>query len=284
MARTLSEAQIEHYQSAGWLAPLDVLTAGEVAAARSTLEDFEAEHGALGGRPERSRAYLPFTWVDEIMRKPALVDAVEDLIGPDILCWNAILWIKEPGTGSFVGWHQDVTYWGLDNRSLVTVWVALSEASEAAGCLSVLPGSHRSTLDHTETYHADNLLTRGQHIDDIDPADTVAMPLRAGQASFHNVGTAHGSGPNQTDDRRIGLSLHYLPPNTRQTLVDWDSAALVRGEDTYGHFDHAPRPPADLDPEVMAYHARSAQALNRIVYAGADTTRTVRPLTSDSGS
>ncbi len=276
MARTLSEAQIEPYRSAGWLAPLDVLAVDEVAAARSKLEGFEAEHGALAGRPERSRAYLPFAWVDEIMRTPTLVDAVEDLIGPDILCWNAILWIKEPGTGSFVGWHQDVTYWGLDNRSLVTVWVALSEASEAAGCLSVLPGSHRSTLDHTETYHADNLLTRGQHIDDIDPADTVAMPLRPGQASFHNVATAHGSGPNHTDDRRIGLSLHYMPTHTRQTLVDWDSAALVRGADANGHFDHAPRPSADLDPDIMAYHARSAGALNRIVYAGADTTRTGR--------
>ena len=199
---------------------------------------------------------------------------IEDLIGPDILCWNAIFWIKEPGSESFVGWHQDVTYWGLDNRELVSVWVALSEASEEAGCLSVLPGSHRETYGHNETYHADNLLTRGQHIDDIDPEDTVAMPLRPGQASFHNVATAHGSGPNRSSDRRIGLSLHYMPTHTRQTLADWDSAALVRGEDRFGHFDHAPRPTRDLDPEVMAYHTRSADALRRIVYDGSEAART----------
>lgn len=274
MPLALTDVQVEHYRTEGWLSPLDVLTEAEAAAARAQLDAFEAEHGPFGTRPERSRAYLPFTWVDDIMRHPRLLDMVEDLIGPDILCWNAIFWIKEPGAGSFVGWHQDSTYWGLDNRELVTVWVALTDASEQAGCMSVLPGSHRQTLQHEETYDVDNLLTRGQHIDDIDPADTVAMPLRPGQASFHNVATAHGSGPNRSDDRRIGLSLHYMPTHTRQTLADWDSAALIRGEDRYHHFDHAPRPTSDLDPAVMAYHARSAATLRQIVYDGADTTRT----------
>lgn len=273
MGLTLSTDRIEHYRSEGWLSPIDVLTPAEASEARSRLEAFEAAHGSLGARAERSRAYLPFTWVDDIMRHPRLVDAVEDLIGPDILCWNAVFWIKEPGAGSYVGWHQDVTYWGLDNRELVSVWVALSDASEEAGCMRVLPGSHRRTLTHDETYEADNLLSRGQHIADVDLADTVAMPLQAGQASFHNVATAHGSGPNRTGDRRIGLSLHYLPPHTKQTLASWDSAAMIRGEDRYHHFDHAPRPRGDLDPEVMAYHARSAETLRRIVLDGADPDR-----------
>ena len=274
MPLALSRDQIEQYQSDGWLSPVDVLTDAEAAQARAELESFEAEHGLLGTRSERSRAYLPFAWVDEIMRLPFLVDMVEDLTGPDILCWNAIFWIKEPGAESFVGWHQDVTYWGLDNRELVSVWVALSEASEQAGCMRVLPRSHLQTLSHDETYDIDNLLTRGQHINDIDLADTVAMPLRPGQASFHNVATAHGSGPNRSNDRRIGLSFHYMPTHTRQTLADWDSAAFIRGEDRYHHFEHAPRPSRDLDPDVMAYHARSAAALRDIVYHGADTTRT----------
>ncbi|MGH1489838.1 MAG: phytanoyl-CoA dioxygenase family protein [Acidimicrobiales bacterium] len=274
MPLALSNQQIEQYESQGWVSPLDVLTEAEAASARAKVEEFEAEYGAFGTRPERSRAYLPFTWVDEIMRNPLLVDMVEDLIGTDILCWNAIFWIKEPGAGSFVGWHQDATYWGLDNLELVSVWVALSEASEEAGCMSVLPGSHRQTFDHDETYDANNLLTRGQHINNIDPAATVAMPLRPGQASFHNIATAHGSGPNDSQDRRIGLSLHYMPTYTRQTRVDWDSAAFIRGEDRHHNFDHALRPTSDLDPDVMAYHERSADALRRVVYDGADTSRT----------
>ena len=100
------------------------------------------------------------------------------------------------------------------------------------------------------------------------------MPLRPGQVSFHNIGTAHGSGTNSTKDRRIGLSLHYMPTHTRQTLADWDSAALVRGTDVHNHFDHAPRPTTDLDPAIMEYHARSSEALRKIVYDGAKTTRT----------
>ncbi len=272
MPLALEAAQVAQYRSQGWLSPLDILSEEETTEARAELEAFEAEHGPFADRPERSRAYLPFTWVDRIMRHPRLVDMVEDLIGPDILCWNAIFWIKEPGAGSFVGWHQDVTYWGLDNRDLVTVWVALSNAGENAGCMSVLPGSHNQTLNHDETYDADNLLTRGQHIRDIDPELTVPMPLRAGQASFHNVATAHGSGQNRSNDRRIGLSLHYMPTHTRQTLAEWDSAALVRGRDDHNNFDHAPRPTSDLDPEIMAYHERSADALRRIVYAGAQPT------------
>lgn len=274
MPLALNATQVDHYRTQGWLSPIDVLDRSEVADARAKLEAFEAEHGAFVTRPERSRAYLPFTWVDAIMRNSLLVDMVEDLIGPDILCWNAILWIKEPKSGSFVGWHQDVTYWGLDNRDLVTVWVALSQADERAGCMSVLPGSHQTTLEHDETYDAENLLTRGQHIPEIDDGATVAMALDPGQASFHNVATAHGSGPNRSDDRRIGLSLHYMPTHTRQTLADWDSAALVRGTDRFNHFDHAPRPACDLEPEVMTYHTRSAEVLRRIVYHGADDSRT----------
>lgn len=273
MPLALDPAQITQYHDHGWLSPLDVLSVEEVNAARANLESFEAEHGPMSGRSERSRAYLPFRWVDDIMRKPGLVDMVEDLIGPDILCWNAIFWIKEPEAESFVGWHQDATYWGLDNHELVSVWVALSHAGEQAGCMSVLPGSHQHELVHAETYDKDNLLTRGQHIQDIDPTATVAMPLRPGQASFHNVATAHGSGTNRTTDRRIGLSLHYMPTHTRQTLADWDSAALVRGSDRHNNFDHAPRPTSDLEPAVMDYHARSADALRRIVYNGSKPTR-----------
>ena len=274
MPPALEPEQITRYHDDGWLSPLDVLNAEEVATSRARLDAFEAAHGPISERVERSRAYLPFRWVDDIMRHPALVDMVEDLIGPNILCWNAILWIKEPGAESFVGWHQDAAYWGLDNRELVTAWVALSNANEEAGCMSVLPGSHRVELAHDETYDEDNLLTRGQHIQGIDTAETVPMPLQPGQVSFHNVGTAHGSGPNSTDDRRIGLSLHYMPTHTRQTLADWDSAALVRGIDEHNHFDHAPRPATDLDPSVMAYHQRSSEALRKIVYDGANTSRT----------
>jgi hypothetical protein len=269
--KVLSEDQIRHYRELGFVSPVAALSPEQTAHARERLEAHEAKLGHALGPAQRSKSHYLFTWVDQIMRNERLLDAVEDLIGPNILCWNTIFWIKEAHSPTYVGWHQDLKYWGLDNDELVSVWVALSPASEAAGCMSVIPGSHRELFDHVETYHEDNLLTRGQELTiDIGSRQPVAMPLEPGQASFHNVKAAHGSGPNTTNDRRIGLSIHYMPTYTKQTLAEWDSAALVRGVDDYGHFEHGPSPEHDLHPDAVAFHVRASQALRELIYHGAE--------------
>lgn len=268
MAKALSEAAIRQYRDEGYYFPVQVLSNDETLALRRKLEAFEATQGHPLDGAQRSKSHLLFKWVDDLMRNDRLVDAIEDLIGPDILCWNTVFWIKEPHTPSYVGWHQDLKYWGLDNDELVSVWIALSPANRESGCMSVLPGSHkRQILAHDDTYHENNLLTRGQEIAvKVDESETVLMALEPGQASFHNVKSAHGSGPNESDDRRIGLSLHYMPTHTKQTLAEWDTAALVRGEDRFGHFVHTPRPATDFDPEAVAFHERATTATREIVY------------------
>jgi ectoine hydroxylase-related dioxygenase (phytanoyl-CoA dioxygenase family) len=196
---------------------------------------------------------------------------VEDLIGENILCWNTVFWIKEANSPSYVGWHQDLQYWGLDNNELVSVWFALSPATIDSGCMNVIPGSHKQQLGHRETYHENNMLTRGQEIDVVvGDQKTVPMPLNPGQVSLHNVKCAHGSGPNKTDDRRIGLSLHYMPTYTKQMNSEWDSAALVRGTDQHNNFVHAPRPTRDFDPETVAFHKRASDTVRQIVYKDAE--------------
>jgi ectoine hydroxylase-related dioxygenase (phytanoyl-CoA dioxygenase family) len=269
--KILTGEQIEQYRELGFCSPVTVLSADEAAAARAQLEAHEANLGRQIGPDQRSKSHYLFTWVDDLMRNDRILDAVEDLIGPNILCWGSIFWIKEPHTPSYVGWHQDLQYWGLDTDDLVNVWVALAPASEAAGCMSVLPGSHRERLDHVETYHQDNMLTRGQELTiDIGSRSPIPMPLEPGQISLHNGRSAHGSGPNTTDDRRIGLSFQYMPTSAKQTLVDWDTAALVRGIDDYNHFEHGARPESDLHPDAVAFHARAAQALRDLIYIGAE--------------
>lgn len=270
MGTVLTENQINHYRTEGYVSPIVALGPSETADARAKLEVHEADQGRPVDAAERSKSYLLFSWVDAIMRDDRILNAVEDLIGPNILCWNSIFWIKEARTPSYVGWHQDLTYWGLDNDELVTAWLALSPASEASGCMSVLPGSHRELLAHDETYNKDNLLSRGQEISvDIGDRTPAPMPLQPGEVSLHNVKLAHGSGPNTSDDRRIGISFHYMPTHTRQMLAEWDTAALVRGVDEYGHFEHAPRPSHDFDPAAVAFHRKASKALREIVYAGA---------------
>lgn len=269
--KVLTSDQIEQYREAGFVAPLDGISPEESAHARTQLERHEASLGHALGPGQRSKSHYLFTWVDNIMRDDRILDAVEDLVGPNILCWGTIFWIKEAQSPSYVSWHQDLQYWGLDTEDLVNVWVALSDASEAAGCMSVLPGSHRERLDHVETYHEDNMLSRGQEATiDLGDRTPVAMPLSPGQISIHNGRLAHGSGPNTTDDRRIGLSLQYIPTSTKQTLVDWDTAALVRGVDDYNHFEHGASPESDLHPDAVAFHARAVEALRTALYVGAE--------------
>ena len=272
MGKVFSADQIQQYENDGWVSPLDVLTVEQVRDCRTRLERWESMRGGSLPAHERSSGHILFPWIDELMRNETILDAVEDLIGPDILCWNSVFWIKEAHSPSYVGWHQDLQYWGLSNSDVVSIWIALSDASEAAGCMSVIPGSHKEILGHEETYAKDNLLSRGQELEiDVTQHGTVPMPLKPGQVSFHNVRTAHGSGPNTTDDRRIGLSFHYMPTTTEQTLSEWDSASLVRGEDNHNNFEHCPQPQDDLEPASVDFDKRAADAMRQIIYSGART-------------
>jgi non-heme Fe2+,alpha-ketoglutarate-dependent halogenase len=267
----LSPEQVEQFRREGYVCPVPVMSASEAAGLRRQLEAVESRQGGRLEAVQRSRAFLLFKWLDDLIRDPRVLDPIEQLIGPDILCWSTIFWIKDAGSKSFVSWHQDNTYWGLSSRNVVTAWFAISDASVEAGCMSVLPGSHLGeTLEHEDTYHQDNMLTRGQAIRGIDEARAVYMPLAAGEMSIHNYCLAHGSGPNVSADRRIGVSMHFMPPATKQVVGNWDCAALVRGRDAYGNFEATPVPAKDFDPPAVAFHAKAAKAMRDVLYAGAE--------------
>ena len=266
----LTAQQIEQYRREGFVYPVPVMPAAKAAGLRSRLEAFEATQGGRLEPGQRSRTHLLFKWLDDLIRDARVLDPVEQLIGPDILCWSTIFWIKDAGSKSFVSWHQDNTYWGLSSRNVLTAWFAISAASLEAGCMKVMPRTHNGdTFAHEDTYDSDNMLTRGQSIRGLDEARAVSMPLKAGEMSLHNYCLAHGSGPNLSADRRIGVSMHFIPPQTKQVVGAWDCAALVRGEDRYGHFAPTPVPARDLDPAAVEFHARAAGAMREVLYAGA---------------
>ena len=275
MSKLLNESAIAQYNREGYYFPVKVLDDKQVAANRARLEKFEDAQGSPIAGAQRSKSHLLFTWVDDLMRYEKILDAVEDLIGPDILCWNTFFWIKEPLSETFVSWHQDLRYWGLDTDHLVSVWLALSPATVETGCMRVLPGSHKGDLlPHSDEYKENNLLTRGQEIAvEVNEAKAVAMPLQPGEISLHNVRLAHASGPNRSEDRRIGLSMHYMPTRTKQTVGEWDSAALVRGTDRFGHFKQPPRPVTDMDPAAVQFHEKATNAVREILFSDAKKVR-----------
>ena len=272
MTAVLTPEQIEQFNTEGYVTPVRIMDAAEAGTLRAKLEATEAARGGKLAPTERSKAHMLFKWLDDLIRDPRVLDPIEQLIGPNILCWNTLFWIKEAQSPSFVSWHQDTKYWGLSSERVITAWLALSPASLDAGCMRVMPRTHvGDVLPHDDQYHQDNLLTRGQQITEgVDDAEAIYMPLQVGEMSLHNYRLAHASGPNNTDDRRIGVSMHFMPTETGQIVGNWDSAALVRGEDTFGNFTHTPIPAADFDEEAVAFHAKAAQAISAIVYTGAD--------------
>lgn len=269
MPKSLSRDQIARYRAEGYLAPLRVMSAAEAGALRARLEAVEARLGGPLRGDLRHKSHLLFPFLADLVRNPAILDVVEDLIGPDILCWNSNFFIKEAATPSFVSWHQDSTYWGLSSADVVTAWVALTPSNLANGAMAVIPGSQ--TLDqapHRDTFDRNNLLTRGQEIAvAVDEAAAVPLVLEPGEMSLHHVRLVHGSPPNPSPDRRIGFAIRYIPTSLRQ-LEGEDSATLVRGTDRFGHFELEPRPETDLAADMLAYHRRIAERSARILYRG----------------
>jgi ectoine hydroxylase-related dioxygenase (phytanoyl-CoA dioxygenase family) len=203
----------------------------------------------------RHKSHLLWPWLADLVRRPVLLDAVEDLIGPDILVWGSNLFVKDAHDPAFVSWHQDSTYWGLSEPAAVTAWVAFSPSTRESGCLRVSPGSHRvDELPHLDNPTANNLLTRGQEVQ-VRINDAIDVVLAPGEMSLHHVRAIHGSNPNRSDDRRIGFAIRYIPTRVRQR-AGRDFATLMRGRDAYGHFGPEPVPATDLDPAAVAAHAK----------------------------
>lgn len=273
MPKVLSDADVKRYHREGFLFPVPVLSREEARGYRDRLEAYERGSGGPIAGNLRHKVHLLFTWANELMRHPAILDAVEDVIGPDILCWSTNFFIKEANSPSFVSWHQDATYWGLSTSDVITAWVAFADAPVESGAMKFWPGSHlRNQLEHRDTFDRDNLLSRGQELAvDVPANEGVDVPLKAGEMSLHHVLLVHGSGPNTTADRRIGLAIRYIPPHVRQLKVR-DSATLVRGSDRHGNFDLEPAPRTDLDAAAVAAHADAVERSVKALYSGTDRT------------
>lgn len=272
MGKILSKAEIQSYNERGYHFPVRVMSAEDAAGLRARLEAFEAGQRKDMRDPSMQKLYLLHTWIADLVRNPTLLDAVEDILGPDLLCWQASFFIKEPASPGFVSWHQDATYWGLSAPDVCTAWVAFTPATLENGAMKVSTGSHlQPPMPHNDTFAPDNLLTRGQEITaEVDPDSVVDMVLEPGEMSLHHIMLAHASAPNRSDDRRIGLAIRYIGTHVRQTSGVPDSAMLVRGEDRYGHFEAETPPVSDMHPDAVALHKRITETRQKFIYAGTD--------------
>lgn len=274
MPKTLSPEQVDQYHRDGYVSPVRVVSNEETADFRRQMEDSEAA-GDLRGIGQ-TKFYLRFPWVHKMATRPALLDAVEDLIGPNIMLYHNTVWFKEGSNGTYVSWHQDNTYFGHDPCDVLTAWVAITPTTIDNGCIQFLPRTQKlGQLDLKEPdIHGGNMLSSGQTVD-FDPtsAEPVPIELQPGECSLHHALLIHGSLPNNAPERRMGITFIYHPPQLGQLGDSRTSALLVRGEDPYGKFDHEQAPDeGDLagniarhEKAVSAYRAKVRELGNRTV-------------------
>ena len=273
MGKKLTDAQIAAFHRDGFVSPIDVFSESEALRLRKELEAAEEKWPDAFVGSARNNAHLNLKCLDEIVHNETLVDAVEDLIGSDILNYGTVLFIKEAGDPGFVSWHQDARYMGLEPHVGITAWVALSHSNEESGCMQMIPGSHGEIRDHKDTFGDKNILTRGQEIGGIDESKAVSLRLRPGQMSIHSARVIHSSQPNNSGDRRIGFVIQpYMPPHVKQTIKR-TAAQLIRGGDPYGNFDIVGRPKTNMAPEDVAIRDRINADWADILYDGAERRR-----------
>ena len=253
----LQDAEIQRYRDEGVLFPLPALAPAEIEAALKALARIEALPEPARRQTLTTKSHLVSRNLWDVVHKGTILDAVERVIGPDLLVWGAGFFKKAAGSPDYVSWHQDATYWGLEPPDIVTAWVALSPSTAESGCMRVVPGSHRwPILPHRETYADHNLLSRGQEIA-VDVAEDQALDvvLAPGQMSLHHVLIAHGSAPNRASHARVGFAIRYIGGHVRQTKAARDTATLVRGANAAGSFELERGPTGELEADDRAYHA-----------------------------
>jgi non-haem Fe2+, alpha-ketoglutarate-dependent halogenase len=255
MPKTLSDATVRQFHDKGYVFPVPAFSPEELQRYRKCFAEFEAREGGTLTGGARNKSHLFLRWLYDVVCHPKILDAVEDLIGPNILLYHAQWFVKEPNTSSFVSLHQDTAYWSLDRPEGLSAWVAFEPSTRQSGCMQVIPETHKQALPHEDRRSPDNMLWRGQTVvGRLDAPRAVYMELQPGEMSIHHARIVHGSGPNRSPHRRIGYSIRYIPTHIARTGPR-DSAMLVRGVDEYGHFDLEPAPEADYAPAAVRLHA-----------------------------
>src|SRR5262245_21542176 len=193
MTRLLTQAQRCQYEQDGIVFPVRVLSPKEAGQYRQCCDELEE---CLGGKPrsvEVRQMHLHFRWAYELATHPRVLDAIEDLLGPNLLVWATELFAKHPHDETVsIGWHRDRAYMGFDSQTTTTAWIALSDSAAANGCMRAVPEPGRRDTRHSATRSAA-----------ADEQAAVDVVLRPGEMSLHDADILHGSGPNRSGEKRV---------------------------------------------------------------------------------
>ncbi len=242
--KALTSSQIEHYNTRGFIAPLDVYSPSEIAEIRSYFDQLLERVVAEGGNSYSiSSAHLKYGPVYDILTNPRIVEYVSDLFGENVIAWGSHFFCKMPHDGKTVAWHQDASYWPLSPSKAATVWLAVDDADIENACMKFIAGSHHfGHMTYRESDSAEHNVLN-QSIDNAEQYGQVVYDqLKAGQVSIHSDLLLHGSEANESSRRRCGLTLRYCAASVRAGM-QWNEKGIhVRGSDATGHWFNNPRP------------------------------------------
>jgi non-haem Fe2+, alpha-ketoglutarate-dependent halogenase len=260
----LPPALVDRYVQDGVLFPIPVLSAREVTEYRSALESVAAMCGE-GYRRRFDNLHLFFPWAYRLAANESLLDAVEGVLGPDLVVDGTLVFYKPPYDSGYTAWHQDSVYSNWHLTPAVSAWIALTPSEPANGCMRVIPGSHRDGVwEHDTVLNDPNLMNRrGERVrNDVDEAQAIDVVLRPGEMSLHHANIVHGSSANRSDGPRIGFIVRFV---TSQTTNCNRLQMLVRGDADCSHLCMA-TPPREEDL-VIAMSAWKAREPNSVVSA-----------------
>ena len=253
--KCLASDRINHYNTQGFVSPFDIFSAAEMTRIRRFVDTAMAamgEQGAYGINCYQAR--LASLW--DIATNARILDHVEDIVGPDIICWASAILSKKPHDPRKVPWHQDAAFWKLSPARTVTVWLAIDDVDEGNSAMMFIPGTHRGGHMPMRSTGAESVF----HME-IAGAEKLGAPvsntLAAGQISLHADMLVHGSLANLSDRRRCGLTLRYCPPSVQIVDAGWASgveAIIARGADPSGRWLHHPRPDNDDITKTTSPH------------------------------
>ena len=266
----LTPQQYKQYQEKGFVAPLDALTKDEAEEVKSEIEFIEKKWPNKLEGLGRNYVHLISPIFDKVVHNSKILDAVESIIGKNILACGTTLFIKDSDETGFVSFHQDAKYIGLEPHNWVTAWIAITDANEENGCMQMWPRSHKKNLiHHTEKFDENNLLTRGQTIENVPLEEIEHVVLETGQMSLHHPTVIHGSGLNKSNDRRIGFVVQsYIGSNVNQVLGKM-FVQKARGKDTYKFHKYSDIPQALMTEENILSWNKANNELSKIFYSGA---------------
>ena len=274
MPKVLSAAEVARYHRDGFSHfPVPVLSTAEARVlSRPAGGNRSARWAGRSAGNMRHKPHLLFTWANELARHPKILDAVEDVIGPDILCWSTTFFTKEAHSPSFVSWHQDATYWGLSTNDVITAWVAFADAPVESGAMKFWPGSHlKNQIEHRDTFASDNLLTRGQEIA-VDVPAGEGVDVRAQGRRDVAAPCAAGARLGPQHDRRPAHRLRHplhpapCPPDQGARFRRcWCAAPTATAIST-----PSPRRERDLDEAALAAHHDAVERSAKALYDGTD--------------